>query len=102
MTHGAITTYPAPGIELRQIERLAPLARKRLLEVGCGEGRLSLQYASRVSRALAIDLDPIRVASAKQAAALAGVDNIDFQLRSALRVKPQPATFDTAIFTWSL
>jgi predicted RNA methylase len=45
----------------------------RVLEVGCGDGRLTRRYADRASRVLAIDSDPEHVATA--CSRLSGPDN---------------------------
>jgi len=54
---GELSAYPGEGFERRLIERFTSLRHKRVLEVGCGDGRLTFQYASRASSVLAIDPD---------------------------------------------
>ncbi len=43
-----ISAYPPDGMEIRLIERFTTLRGQRILEVGCGDGRLTFQYAQRL------------------------------------------------------
>jgi ubiquinone/menaquinone biosynthesis C-methylase UbiE len=98
----AIFAFPAPGIELHQIERLVTLAGRRVLEIGCGAGRLTLQLARRASSVIAVDPDPARIAVATQAAASAGIRNIRFTVGSGERRQARDGSVDTVVFSWSL
>lgn len=48
---------PQVGWGLRVIERLAPQPHERILDIGCGTGRLTREIAGRVPRGLAVGLD---------------------------------------------
>jgi ubiquinone/menaquinone biosynthesis C-methylase UbiE len=98
----AILAFPAPGIELRQIERLVTLAGKRVLEIGCGAGRLTLQLAGRASSVIAVDPDSTRIAIATQAAADAGIRNISFTVGSGERSQARDGSVERVVFSWSL
>ncbi|HAL26878.1 MAG TPA: hypothetical protein DCP25_09090 [Chloroflexi bacterium] len=98
----AITSHPAPGIELRQIERLVTLTGQRILEIGCGAGRLTLQYAPRAGSVIGVDPQPARIASAKQAASSAGITNVQFRVGSGERKQAPDGSIDTVLFSWSL
>lgn len=98
----AISAFPAPGIELRQIERLVTLAGQRVLEIGCGAGRLTVQYARRTASVIAVDPDPARIASATQAAATAGIRNVRFTVGSGERRQARGGSIDAVVFSWSL
>src|SRR3972149_303584 len=45
------------GVELTVFDRLFPLAGKRLLEIGCGDGRLTASLAERARGGGALDPD---------------------------------------------
>ena len=45
----------------------------RLIDLGCGDGRIVIAAARRGARALGVDLDPVRVREARLAARAAGV-----------------------------
>jgi ubiquinone/menaquinone biosynthesis C-methylase UbiE len=88
--------------ESRALRRFADLDDKRILEVGCGEGRLTWQYASAARRVSGIDpdLDALRVARADCPAALR--DKVTFTGASARSLPFPRESFDLAILAWSL
>lgn len=61
----------------------APLAGKRVLEIGCGEGVCSIQLAYCGANVTAWDLSPKSIEVAKQRAALTGIP-IDFQVKNVV------------------
>lgn len=48
----------------------------RLIDLGCGDGRIVLAAARRGARALGVDLDPERIEEARTAARGAGLDEL--------------------------
>ena len=48
----------------------------RLIDLGCGDGRIVLAAARRGARALGVDVDPARIAEAESAARGAGLDDL--------------------------
>lgn len=92
------------GTETKNLLRLADLTSaggKRVLEVGCGDGRLTWRYARMVSQVLGIDLqaDDLRVAVIDRPADLSS--RVGFARADALRLPVAAASFDLAIFAWS-
>jgi len=75
---------------------------KNVLEIGCGDGRLTWRYAGRAARVSAIDPDLARLERAL-ANRPAGFDRVEFQNVSledfAARTREK---FDLAILSWSL
>ncbi len=55
------------------------LARKRVLDVGCGWGRLALLLAPSCDRVVGLDRDPALIVEARQRAARAGLTNVEFR-----------------------
>jgi 2-polyprenyl-3-methyl-5-hydroxy-6-metoxy-1,4-benzoquinol methylase len=55
------------GVEAAAIAELVPLEGKRVLEVGCGKGRLTALAAARASRVCAFDPSEENVAAARAA-----------------------------------
>jgi ubiquinone/menaquinone biosynthesis C-methylase UbiE len=81
------------------VERLPPVDRCRVLEIGCGDGRLTRLYASRVGSVIALDPDEHSI----RAFRLAGVDpNIDVRACSFDRLDVIEHSVDAVIFSWSL
>lgn len=54
--------YPAPGMEIRVIQRWVELKGRRILELGCGDGRLTRELAPLASTVVAIEPDRARLA----------------------------------------
>lgn len=93
--------YPRPGMELRVIERFVSLAGREIVEIGCGDGRLTFQYAPRARRVVALDANGAEIERERAEAHRIGVRNVRFIARPAEGRLPG-APFDVALFTWSL
>ena len=55
------------------------LERKRVLDVGCGSGRLTLWLASRVKYVVGLDRDAPAIAEARRLAVAANLPNVHFE-----------------------
>ncbi|MDQ6713132.1 MAG: class I SAM-dependent methyltransferase [Candidatus Dormibacteraeota bacterium] len=97
-----ISAYPPDGMEIRLIERFARLQGRRILEVGCGDGRLTFQYARTAREVLAFDPDRPSIEEALDQQALLDVRNVAFRLGSIEHLPARGAPFDVALFSWSL
>jgi ubiquinone/menaquinone biosynthesis C-methylase UbiE len=87
--------------ETKYLHRFADFAKKRVLEIGCGEGRLTWQYANATHLTIGIDLDKdaLRVATLDRPSDLK--NSVYFaQAKSEQLPFPEKA-FDLAIFAWS-
>lgn len=83
---------------------LADFNGRRVLEIGCGDGRLTWRYADKASYVLAIDPFENSIARAKE--------NILDNLKSHVEFRhigfddfaaaSEPSTFDIVILSWSL
>jgi 2-polyprenyl-3-methyl-5-hydroxy-6-metoxy-1,4-benzoquinol methylase len=97
-----LSAYPPDGFELRLIERFVNLRRTRVLEIGCGDGRLTFQYASASSSVLALDPDRASIDEAAYQREARGIANVDFRVGSIEHLPARGAPFDVALFSWSL
>src|SRR3546814_7597757 len=90
------------NVELRRIrERLVPLARGRVLEVGCGSGRNLPYYGHRVKELWAIDPSPALLSKAyRRAKDLPFV--VAFLERTAETIPMDDQSFDAVVTTWTL
>lgn len=80
------------------IERLAPKPGERVVDIGCGTGATTLRLASMVAPALVVgvDLSHAMLAAARERAAAAGLDAVEFEVAD-VQVDPLPgAPFDLA------
>ena len=93
--------YPRPGTELHLIERFVSLKGRAIIEIGCGDGRLTFQYAPRARKVVALDANAAEIERARARADRIGAHNMRFLARPAQGRLPG-APFDVALFTWSL
>ena len=92
----------AEGVESGAIEALVTLDGKRVLEVGCGEGRLTAFAASRASLVYAFDPDPERVEAARAALTEEQRQRVRFAVHAAEALDLKRERFDVALCGWSL
>ena len=74
-----------------------------MIEIGCGDGRLTWKYAGQARTVLAIDVDRTSVAAAR--ALLPEKEppgRVDFAQAAAESIPARRESFDLAIFAWSL
>lgn len=102
MPTSELSAYPPDGFELRLIERYVSLRHKRVLEIGCGDGRLTFQYAPRASSVLAIEPDRASFEDAISRQEVLGLGRVQFRNGSIEELPTRGAPFDVALFSWSL
>ena len=90
------------GVELPTIRELVDLEGLRIVEVGCGAGRLTFRCAQHAASVLAFDADEELVEAARRATPRALRDRIRFEVADAAEIELPPAEFDLALFSWSL
>ncbi len=93
---------PDPAREIRAIGAEHHLRGKDVLEVGSGDGRLTLGLASLARRVVAVDPDAPAIDAARFAARTAGLRNVTFLTRPAQALGLGRRRFDVAVFSWSL
>jgi protein-L-isoaspartate(D-aspartate) O-methyltransferase len=97
-----LSAYPPDGMEVRLIERFVSLRNRRVLEVGCGDGRLTVQYAPEAKAVVAMDPDRPSLEAAISECHYRGIHNVTFRLGAAEHLPARGAPFDIALFSWSL
>jgi ubiquinone/menaquinone biosynthesis C-methylase UbiE len=90
------------GSEKKYLQKFLDVRNKHILEVGCGEGRLTWKYAGASSLTVGIDPDhdALRVARADSLHDLK--TRVHFANASASHIPFSKETFDIAILAWSL
>ena len=98
----AKATKDPEGNETKTLRRLVDFTGRRVLEIGCGEGRLTWRYAGASLSTLGIDPDKnaLRVARADCPSDLS--DKVRFVNCKAEQLPFRKETFDIAILAWSL
>ena len=92
------------GNETRALLDMVDFHERTVLEVGCGDGRLTWQYASQAARVTGIDPDENAIAAARSSMPPELEGRLEF-IHTSLEefAGPSPARkYDLIIFSWSL
>jgi len=93
---------PRPEDELREWGGERLVRAKRVLDLGCGDGRFALRIAPVALSVVGVDPDPEGITAAKKHARTARLRNVRFVVGAA-QTLPYPAeVFDVVILSWSL
>ena len=90
------------GAHLAALRRLQDFTGARVIEVGCGDGRLTLGIAERAATVLAFDPDEAAVSRARAAVPDGLRDRVRYEVASATEIEVAAASFDIAVFSWAL
>ncbi len=90
------------GVEGRAIHRLVDFAGKDVLEIGCGDGRLTRSYLSEASSVLAIDNNQDKLKIARSQISATYHQQLHFQESSILELESDKSSFDIIIFSRSI
>jgi ubiquinone/menaquinone biosynthesis C-methylase UbiE len=93
---------PRPHDELREWGGSRLVRGKRVLDLGCGDGRLALGVAPLATRVDGIDPDPEAIDAAKRNARKDRVRNVTFAAGAAQHLPYPDAAFDVVILSWTL
>jgi 2-polyprenyl-3-methyl-5-hydroxy-6-metoxy-1,4-benzoquinol methylase len=89
------------GAASRVLGQTADFTGTRVLEIGCGDGRLTWLYAPRAASVLGIDPDEEQIALARSAKPSELADRVQFEAGEAEDLS-RTAVFDVAFLSWSL
>ena len=90
------------GREIRALKREVNFRGREVLEIGCGDGRLTLRYASLVRHAYAFDPDDASIRAARRNLPASLQDKVEFHRASAEHLRLPRERFDIALLAWSL
>ena len=74
---------------------------QRVLEIGCGDGRLTWLFADQAARVVAIDPDADDIALAIRACPQHLRERVEFRVAAIQEFEPSEK-FDLALLSWSL
>ena len=86
------------GYEIQALAGTVSFAGRRVLEIGCGEGRLTARYAADAAQVIAIDSD----AEAVAALAAEQIPNVVARALGVEQLDVPPHSADVVLFAWSL
>lgn len=90
------------GAHLAALHRLCDFRDQRVLELGCGEGRLTVPIARNAAHVLAFDTDADAVERARQSLPTELEERVTYRVASGKEVEIERHAFELALFSWSL
>jgi 2-polyprenyl-3-methyl-5-hydroxy-6-metoxy-1,4-benzoquinol methylase len=93
--------YDPEGVEPAALFDIVDLRDKNVLEIGCGDGRLTWRYATQAGHVTALDSDRSEIEIAMEERPAELKHSVEFILGNilALEIKRK---FDVILFSWSL
>jgi len=73
-----------------------------VIELGCGDGRLTVPIAADAAYVLAFDPDTEEVEKARAVLPRPLHDRVSYRVVSGREIELEPRSFDLAVFSWSL
>ncbi len=90
------------GIEIKEVQRLVQLRGKDVLEIGCGDGRLTFQYAGSAKSVVAVDPSRKSISLARKNTPKSLLSKVKFRVGRGEDLGFPDETFDVVFFSWSL
>jgi ubiquinone/menaquinone biosynthesis C-methylase UbiE len=90
------------GAHLAALRRLADFGGRRVLEMGCGEGRLTKGIGVEAASVVAFDPDAASIAAARASLPADLADRVAFKVASAEEIEIERGAFDLVVFSWAL
>jgi ubiquinone/menaquinone biosynthesis C-methylase UbiE len=90
------------GVEARVLAELADFKDRRVLEIGCGDGRLTWLYADQAQAVLGVDVEEDAIQEARAALPDRLADRVEFRVADAQSLDVPRQRFDIAFLSWSL
>ena len=90
------------GIDQRALIDLIDFTDLDVLEVGCGDGRMTWGFANISRSVLALDPDDSAIAAARAQTPEALMGKLTFQVADITKYELPRDTFHVAVFSWSM
>lgn len=88
--------------ETRAIHDLIDFTGSDVLEIGCGEGRLTRRFVGGARSVLGVDLDAESIALALAQLSESSRSAVRFRVADITAMELPSETFDVAVLSWSL
>ena len=93
---------PDAGEEIAQWGGPSFLRGKRVLDLGCGDGRLAIGASPYAADVVGVDPDPSMIQTATGKAKQLSLRNIRFDVGAAQELPLDDGAFDIVILSWTL
>ena len=90
------------GREIAALHRAVNFKNRDVIEIGCGDGRLTFRYAPFAHHVYAFDPDQESINLARKNTPARLRDKIEFHRAVAQRVRAPKEKFDIALLAWAL
>ena len=90
------------GAHLAALLRVADFTGAQVLEVGCGDGRLTVGVAGRAAAVHAFDPDAAAIARARTALPAELSERVSYSAATAAAIEIPRSAYDIVLFSWSL
>ena len=90
------------GVETKAVHDLVDFAGKDVVEVGCGDGRLTWRFAEAASSVLAFDPDPSVIANAVEQTPAALRGRVTFRAADMASIPLAAGAYDVGVLSWSI
>jgi 2-polyprenyl-3-methyl-5-hydroxy-6-metoxy-1,4-benzoquinol methylase len=90
------------GKELEALAKVVDFTGLRVLDVGCGDGRLVWRIAPQAESVLGVDVERDEIETARQETPPELRGKVEFREASIVELDEPPRRFDLVFFTWSL
>src|SRR5258706_13495828 len=88
--------------EVHALKEMTVWRGKRVLEIGCGNGRLTRRLANLGTQVDALDPDKKLITTARKELPARYLDRVRYKVGSAEDLKYPKQTFDIVVFSWVL
>ena len=88
--------------EVRALARVIDWRDKRVLEIGCGDGRLTLRLAQLGAMVHGIDPDVKLIRSARKTLPKRFAERIRYRVGNVEHLRHANESFDLVVFAWAL
>ena len=89
-------------VETRVIHGLIDFSGKGVLEIGCGDGRMTWRFAHEAASVMAIDPKEADIAAANASTPDALKSRVSFRVADIGAIDLTEGAYDVAILSWSL
>ncbi len=90
------------GSHLAALHRLTDFRGQNVLELGCGDGRLTVGIAADAASVLAFDPDAEAVDKARRSLSPELDESVAYRVAAGDAIEVEPHSFDLVVFSWSL